>query len=79
GGIVGLLAGFAAPGMAGGAGAIFGWLLLALAALDLVAFWLPDRLTGLLAAAGLAAGAFGLPPDMADRVWGGAVGYAGLW
>lgn len=75
---IGLLAGWAAPGWLGVSGAIFGWLLLALAALDMAAFWLPDRLTLALAAAGLAAGAVGFEPELADRLIGGGAGYAVL-
>lgn len=67
-----------APGPAGLAGALFGWLLLALAVLDLEHFWLPDRLTATLAVTGLAFAAIGLPPPLAERFAGGAVGYAGL-
>ena len=57
---------------------MFGWLLLALAALDLAAFWLPNLLTGSLAAAGLATGALGIPPAMDARLIGGIGGYAAL-
>ncbi|KRB86919.1 peptidase A24 [Sphingomonas sp. Root710] len=57
------------------AGAIFGWLLLALALLDARHFWLPDKLTFVLAATGLAAGVAGLAPSFADRLIGGAVGF----
>jgi leader peptidase (prepilin peptidase)/N-methyltransferase len=57
---------------------VFGWLLLALAALDLAAFWLPNVLTGALAAAGLASGLLGLAPDMEARLIGGIGGYAAL-
>jgi leader peptidase (prepilin peptidase)/N-methyltransferase len=78
GGAVGVAAGLAAPGAAGAAGAVFGWLLLALAALDLAAFWLPNVLTGALAAAGLASGLLGLAPDMEARLIGGIGGYAAL-
>ncbi len=42
---IGASAGWVAPGWEGLAGATFGWLLLALGALDLAAFWLPDTLT----------------------------------
>ena len=76
---IGALAGLAVSGPVALAGAVFGWLLLALAALDLVAFWLPDRLTILLAAAGLATGAIGIAPSLLDRLIGGAAGFAGLW
>ena len=61
------------------AGAVFGWLLVALAALDWRAFWLPDRLTALLALAGVAAGVAGFAPDLPDRLIGGAAGFGSLW
>jgi leader peptidase (prepilin peptidase)/N-methyltransferase len=66
-------------GWAGLAGAVFGWLLVALAALDLRHYWLPDRLTGALALAGLTSGLAGLSPPLADRLWGGLTGFASLW
>jgi leader peptidase (prepilin peptidase)/N-methyltransferase len=80
GGAIGVIAGFAAPGMGGACGALFGWMLLALAALDLAALWLPDLLTAALALTGLALGGFAT--DMAplgDRVIGGLAGFGGLW
>jgi leader peptidase (prepilin peptidase)/N-methyltransferase len=58
------------------AGALFGWLLLALALCDARHFWLPDRLTGALALAGLAAGVAGIAPPLADRLIGGAAAFA---
>ncbi len=67
------------PGAAGWAGALFGWLLVALAALDFKHFWLPDRLTGALAVLGLASGLAGLDPALGDRLIGGAAGFATLW
>lgn len=67
-----------APSAGGLAGAAFGWTLLALALLDARHLWLPDRLTLLLLAAGLAAGALGLAPALADRAIGAAVGLAAL-
>lgn len=76
---IGATAGFVAPGPAGVAGAVFGWLLLALAALDVAAFWLPNPLNAALAAAGLAGGALGLAPSLEDRVLGGVGGFAVLW
>lgn len=76
---IGVIAGLAVPGLQGAAGALFGWLLLALAALDLAAFWLPNALNAALAVAGLATGAFALGPPLADRVIGGAGGFAVLW
>ena len=76
---VGATAGWAAPGVEGVAGATFGWLSLALAALDVAALWLPDKLTATLAGAGLVAGAFGLDPPLSDRVIGGGAGFVVLW
>lgn len=72
---IGVSAGLHAPGWDGAAGAVFGWLLLALATVDWRAFWLPDRLTALLAAAGLATGLMGLHPPLASRLIGGVAGY----
>lgn len=77
-GLIGGLALFIAPGIEGLAGALFGWLLLTLAALDVKHHWLPDRLTALLALTGLAAGLFGLPPEMSERLIGGLAGYGTL-
>jgi leader peptidase (prepilin peptidase)/N-methyltransferase len=76
---IGVLSGLAVPGYAGLAGAIFGWLLLALAALDIAEFWLPDRLTLALALAGLLAGLAGIEPSFTDRLIGGVAGFAALW
>ncbi|HVF95556.1 MAG TPA: prepilin peptidase [Sphingomonas sp.] len=76
---IGMFAGIAAPSPVGLAGATFGWLLLALAALDIAALWLPDRLTGALAAAGLATGALGVAPAIDERAIGGAAGFLALW
>ncbi|MBN8815035.1 MAG: prepilin peptidase [Sphingomonas sp.] len=76
--VLGVISGLAAPGLVGVAGAVFGWLLLALAALDVAEFWLPDRLTGTLAVAGLMSIAVA-PPDWPDRLIGGVAGFASLW
>ena len=76
---IGVASGLAAPGWAGGAGAVFGWLLLALAAIDLRAFWLPDPLTAALALLGLLGGLLGLTPPLTDRLIGGVAGLATLW
>lgn len=76
---IGAAAGAVAPGMEGVAGAVFGWLLLALAALDLAAWWLPDRLVVPLALLGFASGWAGLAPPLPDRLIGGAGGFALLW
>lgn len=76
--MIGIVAGILVPGIGGVAGAVFGWMLLALAALDLAAFWLPNLLTGALAAAGLAAGLFGIWPPIDVRLIGGIGGFATL-
>lgn len=72
--VVGVAAGLVAPGWEGVAGAVFGWLLLALAALDLAAFWLPNVLTAALAITGIIDGFF-FPPAWLDRIAGGVIGY----
>lgn len=77
--LIGGLAGLAVPGPIGLAGAVFGWLLLTLAALDVTEYWLPDRLTLTLALAGLASGLLGVAPSLSDRLIGGAGGFASLW
>ncbi|MDR6852001.1 leader peptidase (prepilin peptidase)/N-methyltransferase [Sphingomonas sp. BE123] len=78
GAVIGVAAGLVAPGWEGVAGAVFGWLLLALAALDLAAFWLPNLLTGALAAAGLVDGIF-FEPGWIDRLLGGLIGFGLLY
>ncbi|HEX4694151.1 A24 family peptidase [Sphingomonas sp.] len=75
---IGFASGIAAPGPVGAAGAVFGWLLVTLAALDVAEFWLPDILTGTLALAALASIAIA-PPLWSDRLIGGAAGFASLW
>lgn len=76
---IGVVAGWVAPGGEGIAGAACGWLLLALGAIDLAAFWLPDRLTGSLAVVALAGGVAGLGADLQARLIGGVAGFAVLW
>jgi leader peptidase (prepilin peptidase)/N-methyltransferase len=76
--LIGAAAGWTVAGPVAVAGAALGWLLLALGALDLIAFWLPDRLTGLLAASGAASGLW-FAPTLTDRAIGGAVGFGSLW
>ena len=78
-GLIGGLALYAAPEVAGLLGAIFGWLLLTLAALDAKCHWLPDRLTIMLAVVGLAASFFVDEPDVASRMIGGAAGFLALF
>ena len=77
--LIGVVALLTKPGLEGVAGALFGWQLLALAALDAEHYWLPDRLTVLLAVTGLVAAAVGLGVDLPSRVIGGAVGYGALF
>lgn len=72
---IGVAAGLAAPGWEGVAGAVFGWLLLTLGAIDLRAFWLPNVLTAPLAVLGLAIG----PAPMDERIIGGLAGFGVLW
>ncbi|MGN7999901.1 prepilin peptidase [Sphingomonas sp. 22176] len=76
---IGVIAGIVAPGLEGAAGAVFGWLLLALAALDLAAFWLPNGLNAALAVAGLGVGALGICAPLAAQLIGGLGGFAALW
>ena len=71
---IGLLAMLAVPGPQGLWGAVLGWALLALLALDLQHYWLPDRLTLPLLALGLAGGMGTLP----ERLLGAATGGGGL-
>jgi leader peptidase (prepilin peptidase)/N-methyltransferase len=70
--LVGVVALGFAPGVAGWLWALFGWLLLPLLLLDARHFWLPDRLSALLAVVGLlfAGPLFGA--SLLDR-WIGAV------
>lgn len=77
--LVGAAAFAMAPGWDGVAGAVFGWSLLTLAALDYRHFWLPDRLTMSLAALGLGAGVAGIDPPLEARVIGALAGYLSLW
>ncbi|MGB5484752.1 prepilin peptidase [Parasphingorhabdus sp.] len=76
--LIGGIALYAAPGAQGLAGAIFGWLLLALAALDVKHHWLPDRLTATLAVSGLMAYFLFIPPPLLDRLIGGLAGFLSL-
>ena len=57
------------------AGALFGWILVALAALDLRHFWLPDRLVLALVLLSIASWWLGLAPSGADRLLGALGGY----
>lgn len=77
--IVGASAGLVAPGPAGAAGAVFGWLLLTLAAIDAAELWLPEELTLAVAVSGLAAAWLVPVPPLVDRLIGAGVGYLCLW
>jgi leader peptidase (prepilin peptidase) / N-methyltransferase len=66
------------PDLNGLAGAVFGWLLLTLAALDLAHYWLPNALTGTMAGSGIAAGLLGGYPGIWDRLIGLAAGFVSL-
>ncbi|URW76717.1 prepilin peptidase [Sphingomonas donggukensis] len=79
GALVGIAAGLIAPGIDGVAGAVFGWMLLALGAIDFAAFWLPNPLTLTLAMLGLASGLAGLAPSLTNRAIGGVLGFGSLW
>ncbi|MEH3038965.1 MAG: prepilin peptidase [Sphingomonas paucimobilis] len=79
GAAIGIAAGLVAPGGQGVAGAACGWLLLALGAIDLAAFWLPDVLTASLAAVALLGGIAGFGPDLDARMIGGVAGVGVLW
>lgn len=67
------------PDSEGLAGAAFGWTLIALAALDLKYFWLPDKLTAMLALGGIVTGLAGVDPSLSDRLWGGFAGFLSLF
>lgn len=58
--------------------AVFFWLLLPIAILDARHYWIPDRLSLLLALAGVAAGGLLLGVELADRFVGGLAGFASL-
>ena len=75
---IGIVSALVAPGIAGVAGTVFGWLLLTLAVLDAAELWLPDPLVAALALTGLVGAASSAPP-LADRLIGGAAGFASLW
>lgn len=75
GAMVGMAAGLVAPGWAGAAGAVFGWQLLALAAIDIRTLRLPNTLTAALAVTGAL---LGTAPPLA-RLIGGVAGFAALW
>lgn len=67
------------PGFEGLAGAIFGWVLLVLAILDIRHFWLPDRLTLPLVALGIAASGLIGRPGLIDALIGALAGFGLLF
>lgn len=77
--LVGVLAFGLAPGVEGVFAALAGLLLVALAMIDLRAFWLPDALTGLLAVVAVGSAFAGIEPAPIDRLIGGAAGFLTLW
>lgn len=76
---VGVIAGTVAPGPMSVAGAVFGWLLLTLGAIDLRAFWLPNPLVAALALTGVLSGVAGMAPPLDARLIGGVAGFGVLW
>ncbi len=76
--LVGAVALGLSPSLGGMAGALFGWILIALIALDAEHYWLPDKLTLPLLIIGLGAGLIGLDPPFIDRLWGAGGGYLSL-
>jgi leader peptidase (prepilin peptidase)/N-methyltransferase len=75
---VGLGAAMIAPGPTGFSGAVFGWLLLALGAVDVAVFRLPNLLNAALAAAGITT-ALLLEQPLTERLVGGLAGFSVLW
>jgi leader peptidase (prepilin peptidase)/N-methyltransferase len=73
--LIGLTALFVSPGPIGFCGAVFGWVLLTLAVLDVEHFWLPDALTLPLMAAGLVTAALFQPDAATDRIIGALAAY----
>jgi len=76
--LVALWGALVVPGPAGLLTAALGWWLLLIAVIDAERFWLPDRLTLPLAAAGLLAAPLEGAGALADRALGAAIGFAGL-
>jgi leader peptidase (prepilin peptidase)/N-methyltransferase len=77
--IVGLVALAISPDAAGLTAALVGWLLVALAALDIRQFWLPDVLTAALAMIAALSAWVVDPPAMIDRAIGGCAAFGSLW
>jgi leader peptidase (prepilin peptidase) / N-methyltransferase len=77
--IVGAMTLLIAPWPIAVAGAVFGWLLLALAVVDFEFLKLPNQMTAALAATGMASGMVATEPAMIDRIIGGSAGFLLLW
>lgn len=79
-GLIGVWAGFSgSTWLAVGASAVLGWQLLLIAIVDAEHHWLPDRLTGPLAATGLIAAVLTGWPVALNAVIGAAAGFIALW
>lgn len=63
------------PDEAGAAGAVFGWVLVALIMLDAEHFWLPDKLVLPLGVVGLLVGTAGIGIGLNDRLYGAVGGF----
>ena len=77
--LIGVSAGLLIGGVPGLIVAIFGWILLAMGAMDATEFWLPDPLALALAITGVASAYFAIAPSLPDRAIGGVAGFASLW
>lgn len=66
------------PNLIGLSGAVFGWMLLALAVLDVEHFWLPDAITLPLMALGLLGAALLQPDAATGRIIGALAAFIGL-
>ncbi len=76
---VGFVALAVSPDAAGIVAMIIGWLLVALAALDVREFWLPDVLTAALGMVATLSSWVVDPPEIIDRVIGGLAAFGSLW
>lgn len=75
---IGLWAGLMIPGPEAFVTAALGWALLLIAIVDAEHFWLPDRFTLPLLAAGLLAAVTMAPETLTDRLIGAVAGFASL-
>jgi leader peptidase (prepilin peptidase) / N-methyltransferase len=77
--VVGLVAFAASPDAAGITAMLVGWLLVALALLDMREFWLPDVLTAAIAMVAALSSWVVDPPGTIDRFIGGVAAFGSLW